>query len=85
MNIYKPLHKIILSYKIQVQSLKFPLSLTIEPTNACNLKCKICPNQSPACPDNWKKGFMDFALFKNIMDECAKRGGDKHFSTAQGW
>jgi radical SAM protein with 4Fe4S-binding SPASM domain len=47
----------------------FPLHLDIESTNACNLKCPYCASSSNLWGDN-KKGFMDFDLFKKIIDEA---------------
>jgi MoaA/NifB/PqqE/SkfB family radical SAM enzyme len=45
----------------------------VESTNACNLKCPHCA----AAAGNWgnkKVGFMDFELFKKIIDEAAAEG-----------
>jgi len=44
----------------------FPLVLNIEPTNACNLSCYLCPRNK----GRRKVGYMDFGLFKKIIDEC---------------
>jgi len=44
-----------------------PVRLWVEPTNACNLKCPMCPRTYR--PDV-KKGYMDMALFKEIVDEA---------------
>lgn len=49
--------------------LEFPVTLSIEPTNFCNAKCWFCPQP-------WskrKKGFMEFPLFKKIIDEVSPR------------
>jgi len=46
----------------------FPLHLDIESTNACNLRC-------PMCGRNWMKekiGYIDWGLFKKIIDEATK-------------
>lgn len=48
----------ILSYK--------PTRLWIEPTNVCNLKCRLCPNKD--IPKE-QKGFMNFELYKEIIDQ----------------
>lgn len=47
--------------------LGYPISLTIEPTTACNLKCPECPSglRSFTRPT----GKMDYALYKKIIDE----------------
>jgi radical SAM protein with 4Fe4S-binding SPASM domain len=47
---------------------EFPLHLDIETTNNCNLRCVMCGR-------NWMKeklGYMDWELFKKIIDEGAK-------------
>jgi len=44
----------------------YPIRLWIESTNICNLKCPICPNKDFEKSD---LGYMDFALFKKIIDE----------------
>lgn len=48
----------ILSYK--------PTKLWIETTNVCNLRCRLCPNKD--IPKE-QKGFMDWELYKNIIDQ----------------
>ena len=58
--------------KIDLQKIKdslveteFPQYVILEPTNYCNLKCIMCPHDvMPRA-----KGFMDFELFKRIVDE----------------
>lgn len=45
---------------------KAPVSLGIEVTNACNLKCVMCHREAMTR----ERGFMDFDLFK----ECARQG-----------
>jgi len=42
-----------------------PLKLIIEPTNACNLACIMCPHKDMVR----KIGFMDIELYKKIIDE----------------
>jgi len=45
-----------------------PYRLWIEPTNRCNIQCTMCPNK------DFKKeelGFMDFDLYKNIIDQSS--------------
>lgn len=59
--------KTILEYKRKkVKISNNPLLLWIEPTNKCNLKCIMCPNQS--IPDEML-GFMDWDLFVKIINE----------------
>jgi len=45
---------------------EFPKYLVIEPTNCCNLNCIMCPRKDMTR----NKGYMDFELFKKIIDEC---------------
>ncbi len=57
----------ILTYKLKITKLPhLPLALWIEPTNKCNLRCLMCPN-SVISQD--KLGFMDFDLYKKIIDQ----------------
>ncbi len=42
-------------------------SLIIEPTNTCNLRCTFCFVTEGMTRDG---GFMDFSLFKKIIDDC---------------
>lgn len=42
-----------------------PFCLQIESTNACNLRCVMCPRQAMTRP----VGFMDLRLFRKIIDE----------------
>lgn len=49
----------------------FPSNIFIELTNNCNLKCPICPGQNQPR----KKGYMDFGLYRKIIDECAHYPG----------
>jgi MoaA/NifB/PqqE/SkfB family radical SAM enzyme len=51
----------------------FPLHLDIESTNACNLKCPYCAATSNSWGKN-KKGFMDFDLFKKVINEASGEG-----------
>tara|TARA_B100000963_G_scaffold341155_1_gene340552 strand:+ start:187 stop:1320 length:1134 start_codon:yes stop_codon:yes gene_type:complete len=44
-----------------------PYRVIIEPTNACNLGCQLCPTGLNA--SNRKKGIMKFVDFKKIIDE----------------
>jgi len=48
----------------------FPLFLDIEATSICNLRCPHCV-QTKA---NFKKGYMEFDLFKKIIDEASDNG-----------
>ncbi|MBI2251216.1 MAG: SPASM domain-containing protein [Armatimonadetes bacterium] len=47
---------------------RFPDHLDIEITNVCQLKCPMCAQNVT----HTKKGFMDFNLYKKIIDEIAE-------------
>ena len=49
---------------------KFPLHMDVEATNNCNLKCSMCLQRYITNP----RGFMDFDLYKKIIDEGSKNG-----------
>ena len=44
-----------------------PFSLSIEPTNLCNLHCPECPTGMGTLTR--EKGFMDFPFYKRIIDQ----------------
>lgn len=54
------------SYTPDLLFKKIPREIIIEPTNICNLKCPVCPTHFAMTRD---KGFMDFELFKSIINE----------------
>lgn len=54
--------------KIQPKYL-YPYNLIIEPTNICNFHCPLCPTGKGNLKQ--KKGFMDYNLFKTIIDELS--------------
>ena len=45
---------------------KLPKTINIELTNMCNLRCPVCPTHFAMTRE---RGFMDFELFKSIIDE----------------
>lgn len=47
----------------------YPSSILLELTNHCNLRCGICPRESEPGHE-MNQGFMEFGLFKSIIDEC---------------
>jgi radical SAM protein with 4Fe4S-binding SPASM domain len=61
------LRDIMLRFRI---SEKFPIFLLIEPTNDCNLNCSFCPRKA----SSREVGYMDFELYRKIIDECARFG-----------
>ncbi len=52
----------------------FPIHLDIETTNACNLKCPMCPRTIMALDKVGKVGYMDFAFYKSLIDQGAENG-----------
>jgi radical SAM protein with 4Fe4S-binding SPASM domain len=66
---FKSIYEIILNqFFYSIKSVYCPkiTSIQFEVTNSCNLKCKMCPVNNGM---KRKKGFMDFNLFKKIIDE----------------
>jgi pyruvate-formate lyase-activating enzyme len=52
---------------------EFPIHLDIENTNVCNLRCPFCATTFK----NWgpyRRGYMELALFKRIIDEGVENG-----------
>jgi radical SAM protein with 4Fe4S-binding SPASM domain len=47
-----------------------PYSLQVEPTNHCNLHCLSCARPGSVR----KRGYMDFALFRQLTDSAAEMG-----------
>lgn len=65
---YKRLLRIFLDYKRGKTRLKsLPVRLWVELVSTCNLRCVMCPNKD--LPEN-DRGFMDFEVFKKIVDEA---------------
>lgn len=58
----------------------FPIHLDLDPTNACNLKCTMCPRTHYLQTGNKKWapggriGFMDDDLFRRVIDQAAAEG-----------
>ncbi|MDI6794062.1 MAG: radical SAM protein [bacterium] len=53
----------------KVRPSSYPNRLYVESTNQCNLKCIMCPNGLGLMKR--EKGFMEFDLFKSIIDEMS--------------
>jgi radical SAM protein with 4Fe4S-binding SPASM domain len=49
----------------------FPVSVSIEPTTSCNLRCPECPSGLRSFTRN--TGMLDEALFKSVIDEVYKK------------
>lgn len=59
-------------------ALRFPgwvtpglVSVSIEPTNKCNLKCTMCYSQQPKIFKEREKGVMDWNFYKKVVDEIS--------------
>lgn len=52
----------------------FPQHLLIEPTPVCNLRCVMCFQVDPYFSKKQNLGFMDFELYKQIVDEAKSEG-----------
>lgn len=60
--------RILVEYKRGLTRLKsLPVRLWVESTNACNLKCVMCPNR---CVPDGQKGLLSLPLFQKIVDEA---------------
>lgn len=44
-----------------------PIRLWVEPTSVCNIRCVMCPQSFER---RFAKGYMEFSLFKKIIDEA---------------
>jgi len=53
-----------------VKSVRFPFELHIDITNHCNMKCSVCPMAARYTEPIMPLGYMDFELYKNIIDQC---------------
>ncbi len=53
---------------------RFTDHVDIEISSACNMKCPMCYTTTQEFKTKVKKDFMDFALFKKIVDECVRYG-----------
>ena len=53
-----------------------PINLDLHITNECNLKCTFCPRtwKEASKRDGILHGFMEFKLFKKIIDEASEGG-----------
>lgn len=51
-----------------------PFSVQVSPSNHCNFKCKYCLHALPEnilAKKNFRREFMDFSLFKKLVDDIA--------------
>jgi len=73
---YHRLRRIFRAYKLKKTRLPYlPIRLWIEATSTCSLACVMCPNKN--LPRE-QLGFMDFELFKKIIDEAKDFVFDVH-------
>lgn len=67
LNYWLRLIKLIYYYRKKSTKLPYsPIRLWVELTSCCNYKCIMCPNKDLKKED---QGFMDFDLYKKIVDE----------------
>ncbi len=67
---YRRLLRVYTSYKRKRTRLPYlPVRLWVETTSVCNLRCVMCPNKDLKKEE---KGFMDFPLFRRIIDEARR-------------
>jgi len=55
---------------MMLRELAFPERINVEPTNRCNMRCRLCPHPVLTRP----RGDMDLGLFRRIAAECARHG-----------
>lgn len=78
MKYYYRLVRLLGDYKGKKTRLKsLPLKMWLELTSLCNLKCIMCPNKD-LMEEN--RGFIDFQLFKKVVDEAKGFICDINFS-----
>jgi len=46
----------------------------VEPTNICNLECRMCYSQNSVLRPPRQRGFMEFETYKRIIDELSTYG-----------
>lgn len=70
LNQTKHLKKLATVYKnyisLKEKPKQLPNRIWIEPTSVCNLECVMCPQ---SMEQEFHKGFMDFNLYKKLIDE----------------
>jgi len=52
---------------------EYPLLVDLELSSVCNLKCPMCYTVTDTFRRKVKKEFMDFKLFRKIIDEIAEK------------
>jgi len=66
---WRRLTRLFFHFRKKSRKLPFlPVRLWIELTSHCNLQCIMCPNKKLKKED---KGYMDFGLYRKIIDEAA--------------
>ncbi len=67
---YRRLLQVYLGYRRKRTRLDYlPVRLWVEATSVCNLRCVMCPNKDLKKEE---KGFMDFPLFRKVIDEARR-------------
>ena len=55
----------------------FPTYIMFDITNKCNSKCTHCPHSTTFVHNNYETKYLDFELYKKVIDEC--KGREIHF------
>jgi len=58
------------------QEKNFPAEIHIEPTNYCNKACYMCPMKDRYKKDIFPLGYMDWDLYKGLIDEASAVHGE---------
>lgn len=53
-------------------------AVAVEPTNVCNLRCRMCYSQSSALQPPRQRGFMELETYKRIIDELTLYARVRH-------
>src|SRR4030043_1866989 len=78
LNNIKRLSKLFFHYKFRNRILPYmPLRAWLEPTNFCNLRCKVCPNSIDTTSE---RGYMEYYFFCKIVDQLAGYVNDVNLS-----
>lgn len=51
---------------------RFPDHVDVEISTLCNMQCPMCYRRTETFKEKINQSFMDFSLFKKIIDECAE-------------
>lgn len=69
---YKTNRKLWSEYPKKQHVSEYPLHVDLELSAVCNLQCPMCYTISPEFKEKVNAKYMDFNLFKKIIDECSE-------------